>query len=41
MYNDYMILPPENKREPHVPVSSFNVYGKNVESYKQNNTLKR
>lgn len=33
MYNDYMTLPPENKRIPHAPVSSFdfNVKSKNVE----------
>ena len=24
MYNDYMTLPPEDKREPHAPVSSYN-----------------
>lgn len=24
VYNDYMTLPPENKRQPHAPVSSFN-----------------
>lgn len=24
MYNDYMSLPPEDKREPHAPVSSYN-----------------
>ena len=24
MYNDYMTLPPEDKRQPHAPVSEYN-----------------
>lgn len=37
MYDDYMTLPPENKRQPHAPVSDFkfHVNSKNVEKHKE------